>query len=167
MKTGKQDHLNDDQFTELLIGGALTEDCRRHLSACDVCRREAEKFSNSVEMFSTTSLAWSRTKPQQKSLRTIVQWKAARTGLAPIGWALTAALLIAVGVPAWNDSHPKLLLHVPAAASAPADSLAEIAQDNELMQSVNVALNASDGSPLPEDHLVEGSRPMRTLARLQ
>ena len=166
MKTGIQDHLNDDQFTDLLIGGALTEDCQRHLSKCAVCRSEAEKFTNSVGMFSTTSLAWSRTKPQQKSLRTIARWTSARAGFAPIGWALTAALLIAVGVPAWNDSHPNLHLHAPA-TQAPADSLAETAQDNQLMQSVNLALNTSDASPLPEYRLVEGSRPMRMHARLR
>ena len=166
MIKGTQDHLTDDQFTDLLIGGALTQSCRRHLAECVVCRREAEEFTRSVGIFSTTSLAWSRTKPQ-KSLRTIARWKPARAQIAPIGWALTAALLIAVGVPAWNKSHPGQHAQALAAPSAPADSPAEIAQDNQLMQSVNVALNTSDDSPLPDYRFLTGSRRLRTDARLR
>lgn len=159
------DHLSDEQFSELLIGGSLTEDGRRHLSECEACRHEAEKFTDSVGMFRSTSLAWSETK--QKKARRIVAGQAVRLRLAPIGWALAAALVIVVGVPTWNDHHENAQVSSSSARSGPADSAAEIASDNQLMQSVNLALNTSEASPVAEYHLLDRSLHSRTTARPQ
>jgi hypothetical protein len=47
---------------------------------------------------------------------------------------------------------------VPAIEPAQQDSSAQIAQDNQLLESVNVALNTNDASPLPEYRLSDSPR---------
>jgi len=78
--------------------------------------------------------------------------------LTPIAGALAAALLIVVGLPAWNHDHQVLSARGPATAAAPDESAVQIAQDNQLLESVNVALNTNDASPLPEYRLLGSPR---------
>ena len=149
-------HFTNDEFTELLISGALSEERRSHLSQCDRCRQDAEDFTLSVGIFNTTSLAWSETRPK-KSLRATARSQVRRALYFPVAWALAAALFILVGIPVWNHSHQLAFSHQARTTSAPDDS-ADIAQDNELLQSVNVALNTEDASPLPEYRLYDRPR---------
>jgi hypothetical protein len=151
MNTGEMNHLSNDQFSELILG-APSPASELHLAECAHCRAELEKFSSSVDLFSTTSLKWSEIQPAQTP-RISPRWQSARWAYAPVGWALAVAVLIAVGVPAWKyDRHPA----PPTSQSATEDTPAEIAQDNALLQSVNVALNTNEDSPLPEYRLSTG-----------
>jgi len=168
MKTRNENHLTNEQFTELLIGGApgpeCGPECELHLAQCELCRNELTKFSESVALFTHTSLAWSDAQPG-RSLRTRAARRTSRLLYAPMGWALAAALLVLIAVPpAWKYEHRSVGDHasaagrVPALESAQQDSAAQIAQDNQLLESVNVALNTNDASPLPEYRLSDSPR---------
>jgi hypothetical protein len=151
------DHLTNDQFSDLLIG-APGRDCELHLAECAYCRAELEKFSASVGLFSSTSLAWSETRPAAAA-QAASRWQNMRWAYAPVGWALAVSVAIMVGVPAWRADHPAPAPY--SAVNSPAsieDSPADIARDNALLESVNVALNTNEDSPLPEYRLAGGSR---------
>jgi len=140
-------HLTDAQFTDLLIGGDPTPESAQHLAQCDLCRSELSKFSGSVSLFNVTSLEQSAAQPSL-SLRTQAARPSSHSTYVPLRWALAAALLVTIAIPTWKYDHRS-----PAEITPPDDSAAQIAQDDQLLQSVNVALNSDEASPLPEYHL--------------
>lgn len=150
-------HLTNDQFTGMLMTGVTDEACEKHLATCELCREELTAFSDSVGLFGATSLAWSKSKPAE-SLRVTARRQVRRAAYAPLGWALATAVAIGVAVPVWNydhrPDHSSPTGQVAAANSQAGDSPAEIAEDNQLLQSVNVALNTNEASPLPEYRLL-------------
>ena len=158
MNTPGSNHLTNDQFTEMLMTGITAPVCENHLAGCALCREELAVFSDSVGLFTTTSLAWSESKPAQ-SLRMTASRQVRKAAYAPLRWALAAAVVVGVAVPVWNYEQRPAANPVTTAALASDDSPAEIAQDNALLQSVNVALNSDEGSPLPEYHLLNNAHP--------
>jgi hypothetical protein len=162
-------HLSDEQFAELALGGAAPEACAVHLAGCERCRAELDRFGASVALFNTASLGWSEARPG-KSLREEAgrrgSWAAWGVGWVPVGLALAAAALLMVGVPAWRDGHRIAPEHVAVMEAAPDESAAEIARDNALLRSVDMALSANEPSPVEEYGLAEGPRARaRTEAR--
>ena len=151
--TPDSNHLTNDQFAEMLMTGITDDASEKHLAGCEICREELAAFSDSVGLFSMTSLAWSETKPGE-SLRATSRKQAKSAAYAPLRWALAAAVLAGIAVPVWNYDHRLPAMQVADSGSTPDDSPAEIAQDNQLLQSVNVALNTDEGSPLPEYRLM-------------
>jgi uncharacterized protein HemX len=147
-------HLTDDQFTECLINGAPAPEAREHLTHCDRCQQQVSHFLNSVGDFNAASLAWSESRPST-SLRAASTPPTRNQALAPLGWALAAAALLAVGVPAFQHDRPLTLTHNLAASVAPEDSEAQIAQDNDLLLSVNMALTQNAPSPIREYELTD------------
>ena len=138
--TNATKHLTDEQFAECLSGEPPSRETQSHLATCDACRGEVEIFYGAVGDFSEAALDWSKSQPSV-SPRAV----ASRPSMAaPLRWALAAVLLLAVGVPAaLHREHAET-------ESAPGDSPAQIAQDNTLLQSVDVALADSDPSPFRE-----------------
>ena len=156
MNTPGSNHLTNDQFTEMLMTGITDAACENHLAGCELCREELAVFSDSIGLFTTTSLAWSESKPAQ-SLRMTASRQVRRAAYAPLRWALAAAVIVGVGVPVWNYEQRPIANQVTTPNLASDDSPADIAQDNALMQSVNIALNSDEGSPLPEYHLLNNA----------
>ncbi len=144
-------HLTDQQFADCAL---MTPDAatRAHLASCETCRAELESFGASVDAFEGATIAWSESQPRP-SLRAVVQAKPRNLFIAPAAWALAAAAAFAVGVPAWQHAHPGSTANTAAVASVVPDSSAQIADDNQLMQQVNVALASEDPSPLAEYRL--------------
>ena len=96
-----------------------------------------------------------------KSLRPSARPMAHRAVFAPVGWALaTAVLLMTIGVPVWRHDHRSTLSNGTAPAAVE-DSPAQIAQGNDLLRSVDEALNTSEASPISEYHLSDGPQPHR------
>ena len=151
-------HLTQEELNDVLIGMS-TPDAEAHLAVCAQCRNQMETFQSDMHVFNETSLAWSEARPG-KPIR--IASKSGFRGVvgSPLTWALATALLLMVGSPEWL---PKVdsILHPPVAsdnsntASESGDSEAQIAQDNDLLQSVNVALNTSEESPVSEYGLSE------------
>ena len=153
-------HLSEEALDDVLIGlGSPESDA--HLAECEVCRGQLEEFRSGMRVFNQASLAWSEARPM-RSLRSLVRSKVRPGVFAPAGWALAAAvLLMMIGVPVWRHDHRTALIKSTAPAAANEDSPAQIAQDNDLLRSVDEALNTSEASPISEYHLSDGPQPHR------
>ena len=154
-------HLTDDQFAECLTAAAPEPAIQSHLAQCDECRTELGVFLAAMDDFSAAALGWSKSQPVVSPR---ARWLRTQQPLvAPLRWALAAALIAAVGVPV--AMHRERVVNV-AVNEAPAeDSPAQIAQDNNLLRSVDVALGESDPSPYQEYGLDAPRK--RTRARAQ
>ena len=175
MKSESSAHLSEEALDDVLIGLSSPES-EAHLAICSVCRGQLEDFQSRVQVFNQTSLAWSESKPAV-SLRPKVEAKARRQRFIPLELAMAATLLLLIGVPVWNREHNQtseppvaqsaaagdsetqiaqdndLLRSVDAALSTHVDSDAQIAQDNDLLRSVDEVLSSNDDSPIREYHL--------------
>lgn len=154
MTTDLSGHLSEEAINDVLIGlGTPQSDA--HLAACSACSSRMREFHTEMAVFNQTTLAWSEAR-SGKSLHIAPGSKLRRVASSRLIWALAATLLLAVGLPIWNHSHNQSL---PSSASAPvtaaADVETQIAQDNDLLRAVNVALNESEESPVSEYHLLE------------
>jgi predicted anti-sigma-YlaC factor YlaD len=150
MSSTSTGHLTDDQFTECV---ALTPSAasEAHLLECAHCRQELIGFTTSMEDFSRAAFAWSEAQPAV-SLRAAARPRGAgHSRYAPAGWAVAAALVLAVGVP-FVLHHDRQTNVTPGVAlvDAPDDSEAQIAEDNQLMRSVNMAIGVNDPSLMRE-----------------
>lgn len=98
MRTAVSPHLTDDQLTGCMLMEP-SEASRRHLEECALCRVELAAFSSSFSAFGQASSAWSESMPRA-SIRALTKTQGRRTtGFIAAGWALTAAVLVAIGVP--------------------------------------------------------------------
>ncbi len=141
-------HLTEDQVTAIVIDGRPAASCRDHLERCAGCREQLERelalFGSALDAFNASSMAWSRAR-RPPSLG--AAQAASQLWFSPAALALAAALLAVALAPAWQaqrQAAPSTEM------AAMVDSPAEIAQDNELMQSVSVALDPGEPSPLDE-----------------
>ncbi len=161
-------HLTDAQFSEMLFseGVAVEPAIRAHLAQCDQCRTELGMFLAAMDDFGAAAMEWSNAQPVVSPRATVRRPTMAR----PLRWAVAAALVAAVGVPvAMHRERPDAAPVVAGIDFDGGDSQAQIAQDNRLLQSVDVALAESDPSPFEEyrlDDSTEGSR-ARTRTRME
>jgi len=149
-------HLSEEAINDFLIGLG-SPDSEAHLAACSKCSSRVKGFRSEVNDFNLATLAWSEARPQVR-LDEAARPQARRFAASPLIWALATVLLLAVGFPLWK--HFQLAAN-DASAKAPVsrDSEAQIAQDNDLLQSVNVALNEGEESPVAVYHLSEAPHP--------
>lgn len=162
MSSIRQGHLTDEQFAACVAecaSVAPSPESEAHLRECSTCREELARFSASMEDFSRAAFGWSETLPAV-SLRAEARPQAGQSWLAPATWAVAAAVLLAAGVPMviHHDREPAAPAGV-AVVDGPDDSDAQIAEDNQLMRSVNMAIGANDSSPMQEYGLQAGRRP--------
>lgn len=142
MKTNS--HLSESALHDLLIGPGSAAD-QAHLDACALCAEKVASFRSDVAWFNQTTLAWSEARPARQNLTAVSRVARRPFYLSPLPWGIvTAAVLLAVGL--------AIRQHKPAVSPAPAliastaneNSAEQIAQDNELLRSVNTALEASE-----------------------
>ena len=151
-------HLSQEALNDVLIGLASPES-EAHLALCAHCRDQVHQFNSDLEIFNRTSLAWSEARPSAP-LHLPSKSNVRKVMNSPLTWALATALLIMAGLSEWRSDLPPFL-HQPSATdsansrSGSSDSEAQIAQDNELLRTVNVALNTSEKSPINEFQLLE------------
>jgi hypothetical protein len=150
-------HLSEEALSDLLIGLG-TRQAEAHLAACASCRGQLEEFRAGMQVFNQASLAWSAARP---AARPAAPAKVRELRFAPAVWALAVLLLLMVGVPLWYRAHRPAQNSDTARVVASEETQAQIAQDNELLRSVNEALSASEASPLSEYHLTERPRAHR------
>jgi len=150
-------HLTDEAFDDVLIGLASAES-EAHLAVCPSCRTKVQAFRGHVDTFNQASLAWSQSRAealpaiQPPPARKI---KSPWTALAPAEWAIATAVLLFIALPVWNrgphsDPYSGVIQN-----PATEDSETQIAQDNDLLKSIDAALSAGDASPVAEYGLVE------------
>ena len=109
-------------------------------------------------------MAWSQSrKPKQ------LQSTSRRRTLpaAFVGWAVAATALLFMAVGIWRY-HPQSPPNQADSVhqSHPADSDDQIAQDNQLLQAVNLAISPVEASPIEEYKIMESLRPYtKTLSK--
>ena len=149
-----QQHLTDDQFSEYLSGTRVSPATEAHVASCESCLAEVGLFLNSVDDFSAAAFDWSKSQPVISPRTKLSRQR--HSMQTPLRWALATALLVAVSVP--------VIVHEEHGRSASGSSLdaqggenpAQIAQDNNLLLSVNVALGTTDPSPFQEYGIANG-----------
>lgn len=164
MSSIRSSHLTDEQFAECVAECAVVapgSECEAHLRECSQCREELTRFAASMEDFSRAAFGWSETQPAV-SLRAKAGPQSGRSWLAAAGWAVAAAVLLGAGLPLaiHHDRRPAAAAEA-AAVDGPDDSDAQIAEDNELMRSVNMAIGDNDSSALRGYGLQTGQRTRR------
>ena len=157
-------HLTDEQFAECLTAEYPQPAVQAHLAACDPCREELGVFMASMDDFSHAALGWSRAKQEVPHAKL---QNARHTLFAPLQWALACVLALAVGVPVMFHVEHTSQAGKPGMIANVSDSAAQIAQDNRLMQSVDLALDQSDPSPYQEYHLDQPDSRTRSRSRAE
>jgi hypothetical protein len=150
-------HLSEEALNDILIGMG-SSDAEEHLASCHVCREKVEAFHAGLVEFNQTTLAWSE--ERSNALPRITARP--RPQLVPHsfrGWALAAAVLMAVAIPLLRYKHPPLSNEPTAQVSSSEDSETQITQDNELLNAVNVAINEDNKSLKNVNQLLEGPHP--------
>jgi hypothetical protein len=150
--------LSDEAMNDLLIGLA-TPGSEAHIASCLVCRVQLEEFRSQMQIFNQTSAAWGEAR-SSGVVRDIRKERKRNTALSALGWALAASLLLVVGLLEWNhDRHRSRNYASAPVAVQQEDSEAQIAEDNELLRSVDLALSERDVSPISEYNLSDGPHP--------
>ena len=156
MTTELLNHLTEEALDDALIGLGSSES-EAHLAACAACRARVEEFRSNIEAFNQTTLAWSEARPVT-SLQGATR-PAHLPMFALVGWALAAVVLLVLGVSVWNHDQRTASHAGVAFVALPEDSEAQIAQDDQLLRQVDVALSAGEVSPIEEYHLSESPHP--------
>jgi hypothetical protein len=157
-------HLLEEAIYDVLVG-LSSADTNAHLAMCGRCRGELKALRSELQVFNETTLAWCKARPA-KCLCVPPKWHVRQAIFAPVGWALAAAALVMIGMSSWiHDRSP--LDSASMVATTPELSEEQIAQDNDLLRSVNLALSANEESPLSEYHLPRSSHLHRKSDRSQ
>jgi hypothetical protein len=157
MTTEPSAHLSEEAMNDVLIGMGSPES-EAHVAACGECRAQLQAFQAEMNLFNETSLAWSEAR--SATLGALEPPKKHASMWVPANWAFAAALMLAVGIPVWMHNHGPVKYQeqvATAPAAAQQDSAEQIAEDNELMRSVDMALSSGEESPLSEYQITERS----------
>ncbi|GGH10907.1 hypothetical protein [Silvibacterium dinghuense] len=155
MTTDMFAHLTEEELHDALIDLNSAETAR-HLALCAMCRSKLEVFQADMEAFNTASLAWSEARSITTPMIELPRRK--QHGLFPgAAWTL-ATLMLVTGIVTLRYDHLSLRrAHVGNTAAQDNDS--QIAQDNDLLQAVDSAINADDVSPMREYNVPTGHQP--------
>jgi anti-sigma factor RsiW len=145
-------HLSDEAFDDVLIGmGSPASEA--HLSTCQDCRRRVNAFRSDMALFNSASMTWTESQPVR--VRANARKTIHRTRLAFVSWAGMAAVLAGMAVAILHHHGPAPTSHATVNVSQPADTEAQIAQDNQLLQAVNAAISPDEELPLDQYKLFQ------------
>jgi predicted anti-sigma-YlaC factor YlaD len=142
--------MTEQEFTDLLIGVPVHAGVQEHVANCRDCAERLDVFEGAVHEFSSASLRWIEARPTT-SLREVARQSARRATQVRYGWAVSGLVTVLLAIPIWTHTHRNvggMQNEVGLANQAGVEnSQAQIARDNELLKSVDVAL--SDAGPWP------------------
>jgi hypothetical protein len=158
-------HLSEEQFSDFAFGAEPFGDAAAHLAECPQCSEELAKFVAAMTEFGVAALGWSESR-SPLSMRQLALKATPRPRFVVATWALAAGFLLAAGTSIMthreNSSVPEVSSTAVAAPAVQAAdcSETEIAQDNKLMQDVNMAIGTGEPSPFRQYGLtrVDASR---------
>jgi predicted anti-sigma-YlaC factor YlaD len=146
-------HLSDEAFDDVLIGMASPES-EAHLSTCQDCRCRVNAFRSDVALFNSASMAWTESQPVR--MRATARKVIHHTRLAFVSWAGMAVVLAVMAVAILHHHGPVAPpSHATANVLQPADTQAQIAQDNQFLQAVNAAISPDEESPIDQYKLFQ------------
>jgi hypothetical protein len=131
-------HLSQDQFAKCVIG-QFTSSEREHLTECEACSAELERFGNTLSLFRTALRDRVDAQPASKIVLSPVLPQSAR-GFSILRWAFVAtAVLVFVSMPLFKREEPK----PPVIENVSTD-----AEANALMDAVNLHLSRTVPAPM-------------------
>ena len=144
-------HLGDEQFAELLTGDTADAAAQLHLAACAPCRQELAAVRFATGSFNELSMAWAQAEAP-KRIHT-----PSRVSLFLGGrpmWGLGFATAVVAAAVSFGGSSP--LLHgrwLQAHVAVANTANAELAQDNQLMESIDQELRYTARPVIPVSEL--------------
>jgi hypothetical protein len=155
MTPASTNHLSEEALDDVLIGLGSAES-HAHLEVCAECRSQVKTFLGDVALFNAASMAWSKSRLPRPPA---TEPRGVRLHAAFLGWAATAVALLVMALGVWHHRTETAPKQANTAHSQPADSEAQIAQDNQLLQAVNAAIGPDEASPIDEYKILEGPHP--------
>lgn len=152
-------HLTDEQFAELLAGGNSDSYASLHLESCAACRQELTSMATAVGDLNFASLRWA----EQRAARIAVPSRWMLNWYALPGWGATMAAVllfgVALGAHMQTTSRVEPALQPAHRVAAPSEN--ELAEDNQLMRSIDNELSEQTGSQVSASDLDVSSRTER------
>lgn len=135
------EHLTDEQFCDVLAEELDDPIAEAHLVQCEACRQEVASVQSATETFNEVTTAWAHAEAP-KVVRT--PSRVARFLGSRPAWGIGVTATAAVCLVAFGLGLPSGNVHPPESAVVPkADpSMAELAQDNQLMFSIDSKLRS-------------------------
>lgn len=149
-------HLTDEQFANLLAGDHTDTAARIHVESCAACRQELTSLGAVVGDLSYASLRWAEQRASRIHIpsRWVLNWNAMP------GWGATLAGVLlfgfAIGAHMQLNQQGAVVAQQTQTISAPSDD--ELAQDNNLMLSIDSELSEQVGPQVPASDLDTSSR---------
>jgi len=146
-------HLSEEALDDVLIGLGSPES-HAHLAGCAECRSQVEAFRGDIQLFNDASRAWSESRP---ATQRISAPRRTHTRVAFASWAVVCTALVLMAVALWHRPAP--VTNQAIVQPQAADSEAQIAQDNQLLQAVNAAISPDEESLIDEYNIRVQSPP--------
>jgi hypothetical protein len=146
-------HLSSEEMEDALIGD-LAAAPQSHLAGCDDCQVRLSELEAPLASFRAVSLAWAE---RRSATMPIPRGRSARSGplWVNLGAGAVTAVAVALAVPMIHHSRPAAGTVQTTTHTDSSPSSEELAQDNQMLASVDEALNTPVGRP---DRLVRHSR---------
>lgn len=150
------EHLTDEQFANILAGDHSDMRARLHVDSCAKCRRELASLDTAVSDLNYASLRWAEQRASRIEVpsRWVLHWNSMP------GWGATLAGVlmfgVALGAHMQFNQRSAVVTRSSHAIAVPSDD--ELAQDNNLMLSINNELTEQVGGQVPVSTLNASSR---------
>ena len=150
------EHLTDEQFANILAGDHSDLRARVHVENCAKCQQELTSLGSAVSDLSYASLRWAEQRAAriQVPSRWVLNWNSMP------GWGATLAgvLMFGVALGAHMQFNQQSAVVVRSSHTIPTPSDDELAQDNDLMLSINNELTEQVGGQVPVSSLNASAR---------
>jgi hypothetical protein len=150
-------HLTDEQFANILAGDQSDVRARLHAESCVKCQRELLSLGGAIGDLNHASLRWAEKRAARIEVpsRWVLNWNSMR------GWGATLAGVlmfgVALGAHVQINQQNAAVERPPHTLVAPSDD--ELANDNNLMLSIDSELTERVGGQVPDSDLNVSARP--------
>jgi hypothetical protein len=136
-------HLTDEQFAELLAGDNRDDRAALHVQRCEACRNELATLGTAVNDLNFASMRWA----EQRAVRITVpsRWMLNWNALPGWGATMAAVLVFGVAIGAHMQTSNRMEPTLQPIRTVSAPSADELAQDNQLMRSIDSELSEQVG----------------------
>jgi hypothetical protein len=150
------EHLTDEQFANILAGDHSDMRAGLHVESCAKCQRELAAFGTAVSDLNYASLRWAEQRASRIEVpsRWVLNWNS----MPSWGATLAGVLMFGVALGAHMQFNQQNAVVARPSHTTPAPSDDELAQDNNLMLSINHELTEQVGGQVPVSDLNASSR---------
>ena len=142
-------HLTDEQFADLLAGHKSDEGARLHLENCTACRQELTAMTAAVGDLNFASLRWAEQRASRIEAPSV--WTLNRHALPGWGATMAAVLIFGVALGAHMQVRNSVEPALQPAHAVSAPSADELAEDNQMMRSIDNELSQQGPQVLAAD----------------